>query len=187
MLELFEFFGITVKLVSLILFIAGIVLLFIEMFTPGFGIFGGLGLLSLILCIVFTANSVQSALLLILIICAILALFVLLFVRSFKKGIIYKSFVLKDAENKENGFVSNADYTRLIGKTGKSLTVLRPAGIAMFDGEKIDVVTDGEFIQAGAAVEVFEAAGRRVTVRLARNFKNDKPADFDTAGNSLDI
>jgi membrane-bound serine protease (ClpP class) len=184
---MFELFGATVSIASIVLFAAGILFLFIELFTPGLGIFGGLGLISLILCIVFTANSVESALLMIVIIGAILALFALLFVRSLKKGVIYKSFVLKDAENKENGFISNADYTRLIGKTGKSVTALRPAGIAVFNNEKVDVVTDGDFIPPDTAVKVYEAAGRRVTVRLAHSAKKDKSIGRDTAGNSLDI
>lgn len=185
---LFDLFGIAVSAVSVVLFAAGIILLLIEMFTPGFGIFGGLGLLSLVLCIVFTANSVESALLMILIIGAILVLFALLFARSLKKGFLYKSsIVLKNTSERKEGFVSNADYSRLIGRTGKSLTILRPAGLAVFDGEKVDVVTDGEFIQPGAAVEVYEVAGRRVTVRLAQDVKKDRAAGLDIAGSSLDI
>jgi membrane-bound ClpP family serine protease len=115
-------------------------------------------------------------------------LFALIFARSLKKGFLYKSsIVLKHTEEKSDGFVSNSDYSRLIGKTGRSATILRPAGIAVFDGEKVDVVTDGEFIQPNVSVEVYEVAGRRVIVRRAEHVNNDKTAGFDTTGNSLDI
>lgn len=185
---MFVLLGATVGVVSVVLFAVGIILLLIEMFIPGFGIFGGLGLLCLVICVVFTANSFESALLMILIIVAILVLFALIFARSLKKGFLYKSsIVLKHTEEKGDGFVSNADYSRLIGKTGKSATILRPAGIAVFDGEKVDVVTDGEFIQPGVFVEVCETAGRRVTVRRAEHINNDKTAGIDMSGNSLDI
>jgi len=117
----------------------------------------------------------------------ILILFALLFARSLKKGVIYKSFVHKNAEERNEGFVSNDDYSRLLGKVGKSVTILRPSGIAEFEGERVDVVTDGDFITRGSAVEVSDVAGRRVTVRLAQDVKKDKAADLGTAGNSLDI
>lgn len=185
---MFVLLGATVGIVSIVLFFAGIILLLIEMFIPGFGIFGGLGLLCFVLCVVFTANSFESALLMILIIVAILVLFALIFARSLKKGFLYKSsIVLKHTEEKSDGFVSNADYSRLIGKTGRSATILRPAGIAVFNGEKVDVVTDGEFIQQGISVEVYEVSGRRVIVRRAEHISKDKTAGFDTTGNSLDI
>ena len=43
--------------------------------------------------------------------------------------------------------LSNLDYQRYLGKTGKALTLLRPAGSALIDGERVDVVTNGSFIQ----------------------------------------
>lgn len=184
----FELIGATVSIVSIALFTVGIILLLIEMFIPGFGIFGGLGLLSLVLCIVFTANSVGSALVMILIIGAILVLFALIFARSLKKGFLYKSsIVLKNAAERNEGFVSNEDYSRLLGKTGKSVTILRPAGIAEFEGEKADVVTDGEFIQKGEAIEVYEVAGRRILVRRAPDIKKHKSIEVSGSNNAVDM
>lgn len=183
---MFDLFGILVSLVSIILFAVGMLLLLIEMFLPGFGIFGGLGLLSLVLCIVFSATSVESALLMVVIIAAIIILFALIFARSLKKGFLYKSsIVLKHAEESHEGFVSNEDYSRLLGKTGKSVTVLRPSGIAEFDGERVDVVTDGEFIQRGTEVLVYEAAGRRVTVRRAEDIKSN--SNIDAHGSEINM
>ncbi len=184
---LFDIFGVTVNVASIIFFAAGIIFLFIEMFIPGFGIFGGLGLLSLILCIVFTANSFVSALVMILIFIVILILFALVFARSLKKGFIYKAFVHKNNEERNEGYVSNDDRSMLLGKVGKSVTILRPSGIAEFDGERVDVVTDGDFIPRGSAVEVVSVAGRRVAVRLAQDVKKGKAVIHDTAGRSLDI
>lgn len=176
----------TIHTITIVLFAAGILLLTIEMFLPGFGIFGGLGLIALVLCIVFQATSLTEALIMIVIIGAIIALFLLLILRSFKKGRIYKSsIVLKNSADRNEGYVSNADYSRLLGKRGKSVTVLRPAGIAEFDCEKVDVVTDGEFLPKGADVEVIEAAGRRIVVREVKSI--DKEAQADASGSDLDI
>lgn len=176
----------TIHTITIVLFAAGILLLTIEMFLPGFGIFGGLGLIALVLCIVFQATSITEALIMIVIIGAIIALFLLLILRSFKKGRIYKSsIVLKNSADRNEGYVSNADYSRLLGKRGKSVTVLRPAGIAEFDGEKVDVVTDGEFLPKGADVEVIEAAGRRIVVREVKSI--DKEAQADVSGSDQNL
>lgn len=51
--------------------------------------------------------------------------------------------------------------------------MLRPSGIAEFEGERVDVVADGEFIQRGTAVQVSDVAGRRVTVRRVKDVNNE--------------
>ncbi len=43
-------------------------------------------------------------------------------------------------------------------------TSLRPAGIAEFDGRRVDVVSDSEFLDAGHPVRVIEIEGNRVVV-----------------------
>lgn len=55
----------------------------------------------------------------------------------------------------------------LIGRTGVTLTILRPAGKAQIDGKFVDVVSDGPFIEQGTAIEVLEVNGNRVVVRQA--------------------
>ncbi|MBX3463358.1 MAG: hypothetical protein KF830_09315 [Planctomycetes bacterium] len=52
----------------------------------------------------------------------------------------------------------------LLHQTGVTLSPLRPAGFARFDGRKVDVVTRGEMLPAGATVVVVEVAGNRVVV-----------------------
>jgi membrane-bound serine protease (ClpP class) len=47
------------------------------------------------------------------------------------------------------------------------VTALRPAGKADFDGEILVVETDGEFVEPGSPVEVFEVSGNRILVRRA--------------------
>lgn len=54
----------------------------------------------------------------------------------------------------------------LLGARGTALTVLRPAGKARLNGEMLDVVSDGPFIDQGAAIEVVQVAGNRIVVRV---------------------
>jgi membrane-bound serine protease (ClpP class) len=52
----------------------------------------------------------------------------------------------------------------LVGKEGKTLTALRPAGAAEIEGRRLDVVTDGVFVEAGRAVRVMFVEGARIVV-----------------------
>jgi membrane-bound serine protease (ClpP class) len=51
------------------------------------------------------------------------------------------------------------------GKTGRAVSTLRPAGIADIESHRVDVVSDGEFIEAGAPIIVSRVDGNRIVVR----------------------
>ncbi len=54
---------------------------------------------------------------------------------------------------------------QLVGHEGSTLTPLRPAGMALIDGNKVDVVSGGTFIDKNARIRVVELSGNRVVVR----------------------
>lgn len=58
-----------------------------------------------------------------------------------------------------------AEKLSLIGASGISVTPLRPAGTAAIGGERIDVVTEGGFIDAQTAISVVKVEGGRVVVK----------------------
>jgi membrane-bound serine protease (ClpP class) len=55
--------------------------------------------------------------------------------------------------------------SRLVGRFGVAVSDLRPAGVATIEGERMDVVSDGEYIKAGTNLEVIRAEGRRILVK----------------------
>lgn len=55
----------------------------------------------------------------------------------------------------------------LIGQTGLAHTALRPAGVAIIGGHRVDVVTEGAMIERGDTVRVITVEGMRVVVRKA--------------------
>lgn len=59
----------------------------------------------------------------------------------------------------------------LVGKEGVIEADCRPAGMARLDGRRVDVITRGEWIEAGARVRVVEVLGNRVVVA-----RNESPA-----------
>jgi membrane-bound serine protease (ClpP class) len=74
-----------------------------------------------------------------------------------------RELVLKDAITAQIG----ASSSSIEGKVGVTLTPLRPSGAAEIDGRRVDVVTDGVFIEAGAPVRVVAVQGARVVVAPA--------------------
>ena len=55
----------------------------------------------------------------------------------------------------------------LAGATGTAISDLRPTGVAVLDGHQVDVVTDGEYIDAGEAIVVIKDEKYRRVVRRA--------------------
>jgi membrane-bound serine protease (ClpP class) len=55
-----------------------------------------------------------------------------------------------------------------VGAAGRTKTPLRPAGKAVFGGETLEVVSRGEFIEAGIPVEIARIDGNNVIVRRAQ-------------------
>ena len=160
-LEFFEILaGIT--WVSILLFIIGIAFVILELYTPGIGIPGLIGGLSLIAFIFITGETASQRMILtgiLIVICAIL--FVIFFTLLSKKR-LPKSLIL-DAS--EEGFTGAEDKQYLLGKTGTVLSKCRPAGNADFDGKKVDVVSRGEFIEKDKKIEVIEIEGNRIVVK----------------------
>ena len=159
-----QFFG-SIDPIAAICIIVGTILIIIEMFTPGFAIPGISGLILLIFGIVFTANSLIQGLLIFLLIMAILTVILILVIRSSSKGVLGKSpLIHKNAETSEEGYISTTDMQVFVGKAGKAMSPLRPAGTCDFDGVRLDVVTEGDFIDKGSDVSIIKVEGRRIVV-----------------------
>jgi membrane-bound serine protease (ClpP class) len=76
--------------------------------------------------------------------------------------------ILTAAEHPGAGYsVALERDKQLLGKTGKALTLLRPAGRAEIEGVVLDVVTEGEFIDRGKSIRVKQVDGNRVVVEAA--------------------
>jgi membrane-bound serine protease (ClpP class) len=69
------------------------------------------------------------------------------------------------AQNPGEGGTREDLHRPLLGKHGVATTPLRPAGVALIGEERVDVVTEGERIDAGSRIKVIAVAGNRVVVR----------------------
>ncbi len=159
---------------EILLVAVGLVLLGVEIFvTPGFGLTGTLGLVALLgglglslvgagatWPVVLTAlGQVVVSLLL-----AIAASLVML--RFLPRLPFGRRLVLETELDAREGFASAPEADLMwLGKRGTAASTLRPAGIATLEGDRVDVVSDGEFIEAGEPITVVKVDGNRIVVR----------------------
>jgi membrane-bound serine protease (ClpP class) len=155
----------------------GLLLLALELFViPGFGVAGILGIagilagLSLSLVgtgatwefILRAAGRVVFSLLM-----AIVASLVLL--RFLPRLPFARRLILETVLRAGEGSAPAPETARgWLGKSGTAVSPLRPAGIAEIEGERVDVVSDGEYIEPGEPVAVTRVDGNRIVVRRRR-------------------
>lgn len=158
-------FIVNIGALQAVILFSGLILIVIEMFNPGFGAPGIMGLFLLMVGVLLTARSLFDALIMVIIILAILGLAFIFALRSAKKGRLNRILVLSDSLKNDLGYNSSRNLDHLMGKEGTVLTILRPSGSADIDGIILDVVSEGSFIAKGSKVEVVEVTGNRVVVR----------------------
>ena len=149
---------------AILLFIAGVLLIIIEAFIPGFGVPGICGILSFIASIILMAPSVQIGVQSILIAVIGSIVIIAFALKYLGKSKYWARISLSQSLGTEEGYISQKeDYSAYIGRKGRTLTPLRPAGIvALDDGKKLDVVSDGEFIEKGVAIVITAADGPKI-------------------------
>lgn len=159
---------------ELILFIAGVILIILEIFvTPGFGVLGVSGIIAVVLGLAFAmidtdllkyipSGEVSVGIIVrpvALVIISVTAAFILSIIlgRKFLTGdsAMQRKVVLTSAMTAGEGYVSHAKDRGLVGKHGTTSTALRPSG---------KVVIDGKIYEASGANGLFIEKGEEVTV-----------------------
>jgi len=149
------------------LVIVGYCLVVVEMYIPGFGLPGISGLICLAVGIFFlSGGNVLTGLLVTVAVVALLCVALSFSMRSAAKGRLARSrFVLKETSTSPEEQENALDY--YVGKSGVAKTILRPAGVADFAGVRLNVLTDGDFIDENAPIVVERVEGNRIFVRKA--------------------
>lgn len=162
---------IAANLPILVCLVVGLGLIVLEAFMPGFGLPGIAGVILHVVAVVFTwiNHGPVAALGMTVILLSIIAIAISISLRSAANGKLSKSrIVLNETESNEAGYRSSEDMQVFLGKEGVTTTVLRPTGMAEFDGVKLNVVSDGEFIQPGNKVQIARVEGSRIVVRAIK-------------------
>ncbi|MDR1598898.1 MAG: hypothetical protein LBS11_03365 [Oscillospiraceae bacterium] len=162
---------ITLNLPILICLIVGMGLLVVEMIIPGFGLPGIAGVVLQLIALYMTWNAAGPLAMLgvFLMVLALTGIAMAIVVRSTRRGKLSRShFVLRDASTAATPPEGGTDPAVVaVGRVGKALTPLRPAGMVDIEGERLNVVSEGEFIPKDAPVVIERIEGTRVVVKPA--------------------
>lgn len=140
------------------LFVLGLALLFVELLIPG-GIVGSLGAIALVVAIYLSFHHLG-------VVAGIVAIVLsgIFAVLAFRFTL--RRLTLSKSMEASEGHVSASEVLKeLLGAEGVAHTPLRPSGIAIFEGKKVDVVTDGDMVDKDTKVKVTRVEGGRVVVR----------------------
>jgi membrane-bound serine protease (ClpP class) len=161
---------------ELLLFAAGIGLIIAEIFfIPGFGIAGISGIVCLMLAIYLALvespiprgpeemEQFRSAMYTLCWFVLASPIILILTWKLLPRTPFYGRIVQVAEERADLGFTAGSTES-YIGKVGRTVTILRPAGRARFEGRLVDVVAEGEFIPPGTQVRVVDVKGNRVVV-----------------------
>jgi len=171
------------EITEILVFFLGLAAIAVEIFLlPGTVVFGAVGFLCLVLALVLSQqsfvmpqNTIEEDILLHNL-TNVTLLFVLVLVLGFATWRLlpkvpwFNRVLLAPPSPPPTGGgqsglgMPNEGLTALVGRTGNATTVLRPTGAIEIDGERYDVVTEGEFVESGTAVRVLYVQGSRVVV-----------------------
>lgn len=153
----------------LVCLVAGLLLLFVEVFVPSGGLIGllSLGLLAISLWLAFTQSALTGVSFLFAL-AVLMPLTLAIAVQLWPKTPMGKLLILKPPEPDE---LEPEPYgprlEHLIGQFGRTLTPLRPSGVVEFDGRRHDGLAEEGLIQAGLLVQAIAVRGNQIVVRPA--------------------
>lgn len=169
------------EITEILLFFLGLAAIAVEIFVlPGMIVFGAVGFLALVFALVLSRqtfvlpsnateeeillqNMLDLTLLAVLVgICAMLLWRLLPYIPWLRTALLPAPAPAL-ATGASTQFVEPLPKP-LVGRTGRAETVLRPSGVAEIDGQPYDVVTRGEYVEAGAAIQVAAVMGNRIVV-----------------------
>ena len=147
-----------------LLIVVGFIFFAIELFiVPGFSVPGIAGIIMIGYGIFMSSKEYGISGVFITIAVSVATALILIRIALKSRALKYISL---DYSQKGNTAVD--DYSFLIDKRGKSLSHLRPSGTANIEGNRYDVVTDGEYIEENSDIIVQEIDGTRIIVTLSK-------------------
>jgi membrane-bound serine protease (ClpP class) len=149
----------------LILYIVAVVFVYVELFLPG-GVFGVLGAVAFVASIFFAFRDYQQMGFWIASVEIVVAtILIMIGIKRFPQSHAGKLLILGRNLDKKLGYSGTESFEAFMGRQGETMTSLRPAGIAKIGSRRLDVVTEGAFIDKGKKIRVVAVEGNRVVVR----------------------
>jgi membrane-bound ClpP family serine protease len=166
--------------VAILLLGAGLLLIVAELLFPSFGLLGVLAALCIVgsIASAFAVGSELGVRFLIATALLVPAMVVIGF-KLLPHSPVGKLLVQRGFSFEDGAAIDRRD-AELLGHEGVVDSFLRPAGTAHIDGRRVDVISRGEPIEAGARVRVIAVEGNRVVVVRSEDRSSASPDARDT-------
>ncbi len=154
--------------VIVLLFAAGVLLLMADIFLPSHGILSvsALGLLIWAVVQTFQYGGTNAGLISVAACTLFLPTFAYGAIRIWKKTPIGRRIAPPNpVVTAYDTSIPTAELEALLGRTGRSVSQLRPVGICEFDGQRVSCVSEFGMIEAGTPVLAVRLAGANLAVR----------------------
>lgn len=163
-------------IIDIVIFVLGVILLLLEIFViPGFGFVGilGIGLMiaGLFLGLIpdfqlYDTSIFSTAIIQLAAVFVATAIFIFFMSKFLPKVNAWNRLILHENISSKSGYAAKANFDHLVGKEGTALTDLRPAGTAIIEGNRIDVVTEGNYVTHDSPIVVKSVEGSKIVVDL---------------------
>ncbi len=154
-----------INILGIVVLVIGIVLIGVEFYMPGFGLPGIAGILCIAAGIYLTGRDNAERLIVGAIAVGVVAVMLVISMIVFKSKKVKSPIKLDTDLQGKNIFIEDTDMKSLMGKKGVAYTDLKPSGKAEFDGARLDVLSESEFIKKGQKVTVAEIKNNKIFVK----------------------
>jgi len=148
-----------------LLTVTGMVLIAVDFYLPGF-VLGSIGVVLMLVATAIYYSDTSSVDQTIMLFCAEVALGIgagYVSIKYFPKTTAGKKMIL--AETQTGAHAQSPQPSNWVGREGVAQTILRPAGVALVDGKRLDVVAESGMIESGSPIRIIAVHENRLTVR----------------------
>lgn len=165
--SLFEGYG----ALAMLIFALGVIFCIVEIFIPGFGIFGIMGsvLIATGVIVRFLLDfDVQHLILMMGFVIVVVFGAAVIMISSAKHGMLGRSPLIENRTSIPVGTnYDNKEYLKILGKVAFADTKFTPAGKFSLNNQTYEAISYGEFIEKGTKIQVVEVAGNTIYIKKA--------------------
>ena len=171
---------------SIVLLVAGLLLVLLEVFVPSGGVIGFLSVAAIVAAVVtaFYNRGLETGVVFLMITAVAVPIVLATAFRYWPQTPIGRRILLgvPTEEEVHPDTPQLRMLSKLVGKVGIAKSMMLPSGAVMVEGVTVDAVSEGDAIEAGQCVRVVQVHGNRVVVsptdeELPENHPNNRTAD----------
>lgn len=149
----------------IILTVAGLALIAVDFYLPGF-VLGSIGVVLMLIAtaICYTGTGDVNKTIIVFLMEVALGIGAgYASIKYFPKTATGRKMILAEAQTGVSTSLTHGK--NLIGREGVAQTVLRPAGTALIDGQRLDVLAESGMIESGTPIKVVSVHGNQLVVK----------------------